>query len=133
MKHYQWMILYAILLHWVWGSVLMSSTAPLQVTAISTIIKIGLVSAPAAGLFYLLVAVTAMIGLFVHKKYSIFFLLPQSAVLWLGAYGAWKAMTLGMFADGVIRSHEFLITDQAPAVIAAIFHTAAVLNKFFSE
>lgn len=132
MKHV-WMIWYAIALHWVWGVVLLSSTAPLNITAISTIVQLGVVSSNIAGLFYLLIASIAMIGLFGPRRTSLIFLLPQTAVLWMAAYGALTAMITGTFADGVVRPVAFLVTDQAPAVLAALFHTLAVLNHHFRD
>lgn len=127
------MIWYAILLHWVWGSTLLSSAAPLNVTAISTIVQLGLVSAQSAGIFFLAIASMALIGIFAPKKVAVLYLIPQTLVLWLAAYGAIIAMISGTFADGVVRSQAFLITDQAPAVIAAVMHTLAVVDIYLRK
>lgn len=129
----QWMILYAVLLHWVWGATLLSSSTPLGVTAISAILTLGIVSGTTVGLFYLLIAFLALIGIFAPRPVNTIFLLPQTIVLWIGAYGASQAMWLGVFADGVIRPRSFLIADQAPAIIAAICHTGAVVFNFFES
>lgn len=129
MSKHQWIIWYAAFLHWIWGATLISTSIPLGVTAISTIINIGLVTGNTAGIFYLMIASLAAIGALAPKPAGTFFLLPQTGVLWLAAYGALLAMARGSFADGVIRPTSFLLTDQAPAVLAAIFHTAAVVES----
>lgn len=123
-----WIIWYAIALHWIWGATLLSTSVPLGVTAISTVIHLGLVSGSMAGVFFLIVAAVAVIGVLAPKPVGAIFLIPQTCVLWLAAYGALHAMFRGSFADGVIRPVSFLLTDQAPAVLAAAFHTLAVIG-----
>lgn len=123
-----WIVWYAICLHWIWGATLLSTSVPLGVTAISTVVHLGIVSGHMAGVFFLLVASVAAIGACAPKPIGAIFLVPQTFVLWLAAYGALNAMFLGSFADGVIRPVSFLITDQAPAVLAAVFHTLAVIG-----
>ncbi len=36
-------------------------------------------------------------------------------------------MVLGQFADGIQRSHWFLIVDQIPIILIALGHTTALL------
>lgn len=130
MDRNNWVFLYGILLHLVWGLTLLQSVDPLNVTAISTIVSLGITSAPMAGYFYLFVAMMAILGLFGPKPAGFFFLLPQQVVLICSAFGAIQAMVTGVFADGVVRSTTFLIADQSPAVIAAIVHSLAVWSNF---
>jgi hypothetical protein len=127
----QWMIWYAIILHWVWGVVLLTSPTALGVTAISTIVSLGIASSAGAGLLYITVASLSIIGVTAARNLGAIFLIPQTALLWLAAWGAIQAMVTGTFADGVVRDSFFLIADQSPAVVAAFFHTIGVLDNFF--
>jgi hypothetical protein len=53
-------------------------------------------------------------------------MLPQQTLLVISGIGAARASYLGAFPDGVIRSHEFILSDQAPAVLAVVTHTCAI-------
>lgn len=128
-----WSILYGIMLHWIWGIMLLYSTAPLNITAISYITKIGLVSASSAGMLYLLVSFLAVIGLVAPKQAGAIFLLPQQLLLILSACGAVSAMMTGTFADGTHRPIPFLIADQSPAILAAIFYATNVYTSYLSK
>ena len=125
-----WIFLYAILLHTIWGIVLLISADPLHVTAISGIVTLGFVSAPSAGVLFLFVAFLAYIGIVAPKPAGFFFLLPQQLVLTCAAFGALESIIAGSFADGVIRSTPFLMADQSPAVLIALLHTLAVWMNF---
>ncbi len=119
-------IWYAICLHWIWGTLLLMSPTPLWVTGIATIPSLGFVDASTVGAFYLAIAFMALMGLAAPKYVGTIFLLPQQIVLVLSAYGAIHAMHTGAFADGVIRSTPFIIADQLPAVLLAVFHIISV-------
>lgn len=125
-----WVIVYAILLHVVWGITLLTSPAPLGVTAIYSIIHLGITSGQTAGYFYLLVALLATIGLTAPKPAGFFFLLPQQLVLVGSAFGAAGAMVSGTFLDGTVRGSAFLIADQAPVVLLALLHTVSMYTNF---
>lgn len=129
----QWIIWYAIVLHWIWGVSLLSSDSPLGVTAVSSIVSLGVVSSMTAGIYFLLISCLALVGLGAPKKVGVWFILPQSLTLIFSAYGAIMAMVAGRFADGVPRPASFLIADQAPAVIAAFFHLVAVTDNYLTK
>lgn len=129
----RWMLWYAIMLHWIWGATLLSSSAPLGITAIATVVRMGVVSAPAAGAMYLIAAAMGVVGIYMPRIERTLFLIPQTMLLWIGAYGAARAMILGQFADGIIRPSAFLVTDQAPAIIAALCYTIAVGHSLRTE
>lgn len=119
---------YTILLHAVWGVLLFLSTDPQNITAINTVVRMGMVNPQSAGVLYLSVALLALMGLFVSGKTAIMYLLPQNVVLALSAFGALRAMYFEQFADGVLRSRAFLVTDQAPNVIIFLLHTVVICN-----
>lgn len=125
-----WTVWYVICLHWVWGALLLSSPAPLNITAINSLTHFGFVSAPYVGILFLTVAFLAAISRATPKAVSIFFILPQQLVLFVSAIGAVSAMTTGTFADGVERPIPFLIADQAPAVLIALFHITSVYKAY---
>lgn len=111
----------------------MFSSTPLNITAISSIVKLGITSAQSASYFYLMIAFLASIGLVAPKPAGFFFLLPQQTVLLLSAIGALGAMISGTFADGIVRSSAFLVADQAPVVVAAVLHTISIYTNVLRQ
>lgn len=125
-----WTVWYVICLHWLWGALLLSSPAPLNITAINSLTHFGFISSSYVGVLFLVVAFLAAISRATPKAVSIFFILPQQLVLLVSAVGAVTAMISGTFADGVVRSVPFLIADQAPAVLIAAFHILSVYKDY---
>lgn len=119
---------FTILLHTIWGILLFTSDAPLRITAIHTVVRMGLVSAQEAGTLYLSVALLAVMSLFVPGKIAALYLAPQNILLALSAFGATRAMFLGQFADGIIRDPAFIVTDQMPAILLFGLHTVVMWN-----
>lgn len=80
-------------------------------------------------------ALLAINGFFRHKKiYTILCMLPQQLLLYIAAGGSFRAIWLGEFADGITRSHYFILIDQAPSILIAIFHTwGMVLIMLYGE
>jgi hypothetical protein len=115
-------IAYAILLHWVWAIALMLDPAAGNATAIHALLDL-MPRASAIGV-YVAVGVLASIGIWRGCPLT---LLPQQFVLMVSAVGAAFAIWNGSFADGVIRSHAFIAADQAPAILAALGHTYAII------
>ena len=73
-------------------------------------------------------AAMAVSGFFARRKVNtLLLLIPQQLLLWLSAGGAFQAIWLGHFADGVQRSHAFILVDQCPTILIAIFHSWAML------
>ena len=130
---YPWIFIYAILLHITWGITLLVSQDPLGITGIASLVHLGVTSAQCVSIFYLLVALLALLGLAAPKPAGFFFMLPQQLVLLSAAFGAINAMVTGTFADGTVKSSTFLITDQAPTVIAAGLHTLALWTRFIKS
>jgi hypothetical protein len=75
----------------------------------------------------LVASVMSMVGITIDKSWSGILLIPQQVILLLSASGALSAMFLGHFADGVERSRAFILADQCHIVLAAIFHTLALI------
>ena len=126
----KWIIWWAIIVHFAWGILLLSDASPLGITAIH---EFTLLSLPrhVISILFIVIAAMAAWGVLHKPKFEItrvLFLLPQQMLLVISAVGAAKAMWLSQFADGVIRPREFLIADQIPVILTAIFHTLAILE-----
>lgn len=121
-RNTKFVVWFAIVLHWVWGTLLLMGPAPLGVTAIATMTHWGVVTAQNLGIFYLLTSLLAAVGLAAPKYIGYIFICPQQIALFISAFGALSAMMTGTFADGVIRPTAFLVADQLPIVLLAVFH-----------
>ena len=128
-----WMIWYAIGLHLTWGVCVLVTPQTAGVTAIYHVSLVFMGNTWATGAALLGVGALAVAGLAVKSKSAtIWFLLPQQFVLVLSAVGAIVASIGGHFADGVPRPHAFIFADQTPALLAAVLHTLAFLDIYFS-
>lgn len=63
---------------------------------------------------------------FKRKWQTVMALLPQQILLFVSAAGAIEAIRIGAFADGVVRSHDFLLVDQCLSILLAFFHMWAI-------
>lgn len=55
-------------------------------------------------------------------------LFPQVVITFIYAVGAAKAIYLSSYADGILRSREFILDDQLPLFLILYFHTVSVLT-----
>lgn len=127
----KWIVIYAVLLHLTWA-VTLATFPPVRTTAIDLLLRLFGNSAPLAGgvlALSIFLAITAL-SLPNRPVTSFAFLLPQQFLLTVSAVGALAAMISGHFADGVIRPHEFIIADQAPAVLLAFMHAIALMERY---
>ena len=76
----------------------------------------------------LFVSILATIAFcFRRRIHTVLALVPQQFVLYLSAGGAIHAIWMAQFADGVMRSHGFLLSDQFLVGAVAFFHTWAMV------
>jgi uncharacterized membrane protein len=61
---------------------------------------------------------------------SLVLLVPQQFFMLIAAGGSVQAMVTATYADGVIRPMTFIIADQMPWVLGAIFYTLAITEHF---
>jgi hypothetical protein len=125
--YHAWIIWYAVVLHTVWGCLLLLSPAAFSATALHVFHDLprGILAGTlfsASGL-----AVWALTRRQPSLK-SLAALLPQQALLTLSAYAAVVAVFAAHYADGAPRPPLFILADQAPAIIAFVLHTAAVIE-----
>lgn len=125
--YHAWIIWYAVALHTVWGCLILLSPAPYGATALHVFHDLprGILAGAlfsASGL-----AVWALTRRQPSLK-SLAALLLQQALLTLSAYAAVAAVFVAHYGDGVPRPPLFILADQAPAIIAFVLHTAAVIE-----
>lgn len=130
----KWVVMLAIAIHLLWGILLLSGEKSVTgVTAIHTTQTL-LGSPSTVGWAYLLASFCSLAGIILEGRIRLMFelslMLPQQFLLMLSAFGALYAMRLSAFADGVVRPRSFLIADQGPAVLIAVFHTLALWEVF---
>lgn len=77
----------------------------------------------------LIVTATCAVVAFMMKKKdnTLLLLVPQQFMLYLAAGGSVQAFIEGHFADGVMRSRAFILSDQGPGILLAFFHTWAMM------
>ena len=126
-RTYPWIIWYAILLHTLWGCLLLASQKPYGATALHVYSPVPrLVMAGA-----LLTASVLAAWAITRRQPSwqtLAALLPQQAILTVSAYAAAAAVVTAHYGDGVIRPRPFILADQAPVILVFVLHTAAVVE-----
>lgn len=124
------MVLYAVALHYLWAACTLIDRSSLFATALS-VFYTHLYLPPwiMPGIF-VFVATLSVIALCMPRMTpgAIALMLPQQFTLTMSAWGAMSATLAGHFGDGVVRSHTFILADQAPAILAAIGHTLAIIG-----
>jgi hypothetical protein len=127
-------ILIAISQQLIMGLLLLIDPEVHMVTAIHSVYQI-VRPQSLIGFFMIAAAVLAIVGFQLRRKIdTILCMIPQQLLLYISAGGSFRAIWLGQFADGVERSHAFLLADQAPSILIALFHSwAIVLILIFSE
>lgn len=120
---------FAVGLHLIWSILLLVSDAPKSTTAIYTLSQL-FPNRYGLSIVLVVVAGCALYGLFKHTSGvtdRVLLLAPQQLILGISAAGAIRAVALGQFADGTVRSSAFLLADQAPAVLALLVHSASIV------
>jgi len=80
------------------------------------------------GVLLTVAATMAWAGFRFRRKIDcVMMLMPQQLLLFISAGGAAEAIIKGQFADGVLRSHAFLLVDQCPMILIAFFHSWAMM------
>jgi len=122
-----WIIWYAVLLHTLWACLLLASQKTYGATALHVYRPVPRTLMAAALLTASVLAAWAV----TRQRPSwqtLAALLPQQAILTVSAYAAAAAVVVSHYGDGVIRPRPFILADQAPAILAFVLHTAAVVE-----
>lgn len=122
-----WIIWYAVLLHIMWGCLLLVSQAPYGATALHVYSGV-----PRVVSVLVLFAASGLAVWGATRRLpswqGLAALLPQQALLTVSAYAAVAAVAVAHYGDGVPRPRLFILADQAPAILAVVLHTAAVIE-----
>jgi len=124
------MVAYAVALHYLWAACVVVDRTALYATALHVFYAVMGWPHWIMPAVFAAVATMAMMALFLPDvgKVAIALMLPQQVMLMISAYGAIQATVAGHFGDGIERSHTFILADQAPAIIAAVGHTLAIIG-----
>jgi hypothetical protein len=122
-----WIIWYAVLLHSLWGALLLINPVSYGATAMHIYAGV-----PRYAMAALLFAASGLAVYGVTRREptwrSLASLLPQQGLLTVSAYAAFAAVFYAHYGDGVLRPRVFILADQAPVILAMILHTAAVVE-----
>jgi hypothetical protein len=123
-----WIIWYAVLLHALWGVLLLASLSPYGATAMHIY-----ASVPRFALAVVLFCASGLATWAITygrrpSWQSLAALAPQQALLTISAYAALLAVAQAHYGDGVIRPRLFILADQAPVILTMLLHTAAVIE-----
>lgn len=119
------MVSYAITLHLVWAGILATDYEVTNATALNALARF---IHPEPVLIGVLVtaALLAVWGMMTRYPWVVLLLMPQQVLLMMSAAGAFEAIWIAQFADGVVRSREFIAVDQIYSILAAVGHTVAI-------
>ena len=122
-----WLLWYAVVLHTIWGMCFLINTSAFGATPVHVykndprmLIGLMFLTAAALGAYGLIFKPRSLIGLLC--------LLPQQSLLVVSATVAIISVADGHYADGVIRPTLFILVDQAPIILAVVFHTVALIS-----
>jgi|GEM_PF-6939646 hypothetical protein len=123
------MVLFASALHLLWAFLLVYNPDSIGATAI----KVFTDSIDIAGtaVAFSCVALWAIIGIVTEEAptrwWRAVFLSPQQMVLTISAIASMTAVLSGSYADGTERSWSFILADQAPHILLALFYFLSLL------
>jgi hypothetical protein len=119
--------LYGAIKHLVWAALLAGWGSDIQATPVAALLK--MFNGPTPLMIVLAFSsVVAFIGIFSRSTLTkVVCLTPQQALMSMTFVSCLSAVILGQYADGVPRPHMFILADQLPAILAAIFHTIALI------
>ena len=70
----------------------------------------------------------AVVGMFAQAALTrVICFVPQQTLVSMSFASAFGAVAAGQYADGVVRSFAFILSDQLPSMLVAVFHTIAII------
>lgn len=119
----QWIILYVCSLHSIWGfSLIFLGKSDIAAWA-------GFALLPTWGMIILMLGSSSMSYYALIKDKSIVWMLPQQALAMIAAIGCITMVILGHYADGDPHPRIFILRDQLPEILTAIWHTCAIFHR----
>ena len=117
---------YAIVLHLLWGAILLGGAQ--HTAGLSWAITVSGGNVP-AGAIMIACAVLALCGIETKESIPRKFvcLAPQQFLLTWAALAAVECVLTGRYADGTPRPRMFILADQIQLIIPALLHAVAVI------
>jgi hypothetical protein len=116
---------YAVLIHLVTGTTLILNPDAGASTGPSSVVQL-FGSTYIAGAAMLIAAGLAIVA-HLHAPIRGWAFWPQQGLLMVAAIGAFVAVVMGNYADGVVRPTLFIATDQLPVMLLPFFHALAII------
>lgn len=127
--------IYAIvMLHLSWGIFLLLEGGPIAATAIDGIVRFFQPYTLAGGVL-IFGGICGIIGIRLFERYPIVSLalfMPMQFLLLFSELTIIQAIFRSHFADGVIRSREFIATDQIYIIIIGLLYTYVLMVNYGS-
>lgn len=130
MRENRLIIYFAIVVHLIWGIVLLFNKNPIHTSTLSDLYKI-ISNHYTLGLLLIIFALLAFWGLRIKSSSivtNIIPFLPQQFIILVSAITAITAIVKGQYADGVVRPFSFIFTDQLSALVIAVMYTIAIFE-----
>ena len=123
-------IWWTTVLHAAWGMLVLFSADSLGATPIALLDLLVPGDRYALGSMFLLVATSAMVGLWSRPgKVRQLLFLPQQVFLLTAAIGSGTAAANGKYLDGTVRPSVFILADQLPIMLLALAYVVSVLTE----
>ena len=124
MTRHRWILTYGVALHLLWGLAILSDPSAVRTTPTYLLGQL----VPNTTLLAMVLLCSSWLAAQVVTEpvlqpKHVLFLIPQQVLMLVAAAGALGRILVGAYADGVLRSNQFLLVDQAPNVIAAVLQT----------
>ena len=123
-----WIIIYAIVLHYSWAAILFVSNDASKTTPISAMHTYLGRSLP-----IVLIAIASLAVLELVKGASsirsMLLLFPQQLMLTMTAISAFASVITGVYPDGEPRPNLFILADQLPSLLIFAMHGVAIFQR----
>ena len=124
LHRFRFIFFLAITLHLTWAVLLLSDGSVANTTPINETAQVfGRYGTAAA---YAFMSLTTLYALWKDNT-NPFWLIPQTAILGAATAGGLAAVASGQYADGTARPWQFILADQLPTILLALFHLIAVI------
>lgn len=117
----------------IWGAVILFHPEAMKATPMSTLAQFFNQSQYALSVALLSSVAATFTALAFDNRVdvrSMILLIPQQFLMVMAAGGSVLAVYQGEYADGVQRSHWFILADQLPWILAALFYTFSIVEHF---
>ena len=123
-----WIFLYVSVVQFVWGIILLIEGAQLNVPLAGLLRVVG--SERLLGLALIVASSAGVIARWkrVPPVDMIIYVVPQQIFLILAVVAGFIAVIKGQYADGIVRSRAFILSDQLPLIVGGIIHTVALVD-----